>query len=92
MIAQLNQTMTEQAAFDGQPARLVELSNRAGMSVTLMDIGATWLSCQLLLASGERREVLLGVGTMQKLRATGELHGGNRRALCKSHRQWAFFD
>ncbi|EHI9278627.1 galactose-1-epimerase [Vibrio vulnificus] len=65
MIAQLNQTMTEQAAFDGQPARLVELSNRAGMSVTLMDIGATWLSCQLPLASGERREVLLGVGTMQ---------------------------
>lgn len=65
MIAPLNQTMTEQAAFDGQPAQLVALSNRAGMSVTFMDIGATWLSCQLPLASGERREVLLGVRTMQ---------------------------
>ncbi|WP_322803031.1 galactose-1-epimerase [Vibrio alfacsensis] len=58
-------TMTQQAAFDGAPANVVELKNNTGMSVTFMDIGATWLSCRLPLACGELREVLLGVGTMR---------------------------
>ena len=58
-------TMSLQNAFDGQPAHLVELTNQAGMRVVLMDIGATWLSCRLPLASGELREVLLGMGTME---------------------------
>jgi aldose 1-epimerase len=40
--------------------RLIRLENRTGMQITLMDWGATWLSCQVPLASGERREVLLG--------------------------------
>lgn len=57
-------TMTQQVAFDGAPANVVELKNNTGMSVTFMDIGATWLSCRLPLANGELREVLLGVGTM----------------------------
>lgn len=58
-------TMTQQAAFDGVPANVVELKNNTGMSVTFMDIGATWLSCRLPLACGELREVLLGVATMR---------------------------
>lgn len=62
-------TMTEQPAFDGQPAQLVELTNVAGGSIVLMDIGATWLSCQLPLACGEQREVLLGVGAMSDFQA-----------------------
>ena len=40
--------------------RLIRLENGNGMQITLMDWGATWLSCQVPLASGERREVLLG--------------------------------
>lgn len=57
-------TMTQQMAFDGHPANVVELTNMSGMRVVFMDIGATWLSCTLPLANGEQREVLLGVGTM----------------------------
>lgn len=64
MTEPLSITMTQQAAFDGAPANVVELKNNTGMSVTFMDIGATWLSCRLPLANGELREVLLGVGTM----------------------------
>lgn len=60
----LFQSMTEQPAYDGQPARLVELTNATGVSIVLMDIGATWLSCRLPLACGEHREVLLGVGAI----------------------------
>lgn len=55
--------MTEQAAYDGQPANLIELSNQAGMRVVLMDIGATWLSCTLPI-NEQDREVLLGVHNM----------------------------
>lgn len=48
--------------LDGQPAKLVHLSNQNGMQMVFMDIGANWLSCQLPLANqqGELgREVLL---------------------------------
>ncbi len=65
MTEPLTITMTQQAAFDGEPAKVVELKNNTGMSVSFMDIGATWLSCRLPLVNGElREEVLLGVGTM----------------------------
>ncbi|MGF1727766.1 galactose-1-epimerase [Photobacterium nomapromontoriensis] len=57
-------TMTQQMAFDGHPAKLVELTNMSGMRVVFMDIGATWLSCTLPLSNGEQRDVLLGVSTM----------------------------
>lgn len=60
----LLQSMTEQPAYDGKPAQLYQLTNAKGVRIVLMDIGATWLSCLLPLACGERREVLLGVGTM----------------------------
>ncbi|WP_038211420.1 galactose-1-epimerase [Vibrio orientalis] len=60
----LFQTMTEQPAYDGKPAQVVELTNASGVSIVLMDIGASWLSCRLPLACGEHREVVLGVGSM----------------------------
>lgn len=64
MATSLLETMTEQVAFDGQPARLFRLVNRNGMAVTLMDIGATWLSCTLPV-NGAEREVLLGTSGME---------------------------
>ncbi|MCC4818963.1 galactose mutarotase [Vibrio splendidus] len=60
----LHQSMTQTAAYDGQPAQLVTLSNKHGMQVTFMDIGATWLSC-ILPVKGNQREVLLGVDSME---------------------------
>ncbi|MFV8907735.1 galactose-1-epimerase [Serratia fonticola] len=47
-------------APDGQPFILTTLKNAAGMTVTFMDWGATWLSALLPLKSGEQRELLLG--------------------------------
>ncbi|WP_447871194.1 galactose-1-epimerase [Serratia fonticola] len=52
-------------APDGQPFILTTLKNAAGMTVTLMDWGATWLSALLPLKSGEQRELLLGCQTPQ---------------------------
>jgi galactose mutarotase-like enzyme len=60
----LFETMTQTMAFDGLPAKLVKLHNKNGMSVTFMDIGATWLSC-IVPVGNEAREVLLGVSTME---------------------------
>ncbi|PMN97889.1 galactose-1-epimerase [Vibrio sp. 10N.222.55.F9] len=60
----LHQSMTQTPAYDGQPAQLVTLSNTHGMQVTFMDIGATWLSC-ILPVKGNKREVLLGVNSME---------------------------
>ena len=59
----LQQSMCEDVAWDGQIAQLFVLKNKQGMQVTLMDVGATWLSCELLI-EGEFRDVLLGVDTM----------------------------
>lgn len=56
---------TTTVAPDGQPFNLTTLHNAAGMTVTLMDWGATWLSAVLPLKSGEQREVLLGCQTPQ---------------------------
>ena len=63
MAETLKDTMAAEPAFDGSPAKLVTLQNLAGMSVTFMDIGATWLSCVIPLHE-ENREVMLGVSTM----------------------------
>lgn len=59
----LAQTMVVHPAYDGKPAKIFELTNKNGMKVTFMDIGATWLSCKLPLADKEH-EVLLGVANM----------------------------
>ncbi|SUI48605.1 Aldose 1-epimerase [Serratia quinivorans] len=50
-------------APDGQPYQLTQLKNAGGMTVTLMDWGATWLSAVLPLKSGKTRELLLGCQT-----------------------------
>ncbi|MBD1557205.1 galactose-1-epimerase [Vibrio sp. S9_S30] len=50
-------------ARDGKPAKVITLRNQLGMTVSLMDIGATWLTCRLPLASG-LRDVVLGVNNM----------------------------
>ncbi len=44
---------------DGQPPRLVELAHASGVRLSLMDWGATWLSCRVAV-DGFEREVLLG--------------------------------
>ena len=42
------------------PYRRVTLEQPGGLRIELSDLGATWLSCQVPLADGTRREVLLG--------------------------------
>nr|WP_041394338.1 galactose-1-epimerase [Photobacterium profundum] len=61
----LHQSMTQDIAFDGSPAKIFTLTNSNGMSVSFMDIGATWLSCCVDLGE-TTREVLLGVATMKQ--------------------------
>ena len=56
--------LAEQPAYDGHPAKLVTLVNANGMRLLFMDIGATWLSCQVPV-EGDLREVLLGVSSME---------------------------
>lgn len=51
---------TPQLAPDGLPYRISTLRNDAGMVVTLMDWGATLLSCRVPLNDGSVRETLLG--------------------------------
>lgn len=50
-------------APDGLPIRVTVLRNNAGMDVTFMDYGATWLSARVPLADGSVREALLGCAT-----------------------------
>jgi aldose 1-epimerase len=40
--------------------RMLELTGSDGLTLRLMNHGATWLSCQVPLPDGSRREVLLG--------------------------------
>ncbi|RJF58710.1 galactose-1-epimerase [Serratia inhibens] len=56
-------TESLQLAPDGQPYQLTRLQNAGGMTISLMDWGATWLSAMLPLKSGETRELLLGCRT-----------------------------
>ncbi|MGG4609703.1 galactose-1-epimerase [Providencia sp. Me31A] len=50
-----------------QELQLIELSNKNGMKVVLTSLGASWLSCILPLASGQR-DVVLGSPNMAKQR------------------------
>lgn len=56
-------TDTTTLAPDGRPFIVTTLRNAGGMTITLMDWGATWLSAILPLSSGEKRELLLGCST-----------------------------
>lgn len=61
----LDNTMGQTPSYDGKPAKLVHLKNANGMTATLMDIGATWLSCSVPVKS-EQREVLLRTKNMEE--------------------------
>lgn len=50
----------QQLKLDQRDIILSTISNNNGMSITLMDWGATWLDCQVPLVDGSLREVLLG--------------------------------
>lgn len=56
-------TETPTLAPDGLPFRVLTLRNSAGMVVTLMDWGATLLSCRVPMNDGSVRETLLGCAT-----------------------------
>jgi aldose 1-epimerase len=50
---------------DGNPLQLFTLKNDTGFEVTFMDWGATWASCIVPLASGEKRETLMSFVTFE---------------------------
>lgn len=50
-------------APDGRPVTIISLACE-GLRLQLMDWGATWLSCQVPLAGGRTREVLLGCASV----------------------------
>lgn len=51
---------TSGLAPDGQPFQITTLRNHAGMVVSVMDWGATLLSCKVPMKDGSTREALLG--------------------------------
>ena len=61
----IEQKIHSQPFTDGLPAKVFTLTNRHGSSISVMDVGATWLSCKIKMHN-ELREVLLGVDSMQK--------------------------
>lgn len=61
----LTDEMQQTPFVDGLPANIFILSNAQGSSISVMDVGATWLSCKIQMQE-ELREVLLGVNSMQK--------------------------
>ena len=56
----IQQSIQSGLANDGQPANVVTLINANNMSISVMDIGATWLSC-ILPVEKSSRDVLLGM-------------------------------
>lgn len=62
-LQRLNEEMRESNWLDGQPAKLVHLTNCTGMTVSFMDVGATWLSA-CISVNGEPRELLLRAKNM----------------------------
>lgn len=56
-------TTTDVICPDGQALNLIRLTHPSGISLDLMDWGATWVSCRVGMADGER-EVLLGHATL----------------------------
>ncbi len=62
-----NEPLMKGKAKDGCAPMFITLTNKNNMSVTFMDIGATWLSCMVPVKNRkEPREVLLNVGHMEE--------------------------
>lgn len=55
----MNKPVSAETQYADEP-RLIRLENSNGMQITLMDWGATWLSCRVPVADQASREVLLG--------------------------------
>lgn len=47
-------------APDGKPFRCFDITNNRGMTISIMDWGATWVSCRVPVEQ-QLREVLLGL-------------------------------
>lgn len=58
-------TQPETLAPDGLPVKLVRLKHESGLSLDIMDFGATWLSCKVPMPSGELREVILACARLE---------------------------
>ncbi|WP_038177947.1 galactose-1-epimerase [Vibrio rhizosphaerae] len=65
----MQKSFAEQTSAENQTQwkELIILQNSRGMRAAFTPMGATWVSCQLPLAQGEMREVLLGVDSEQVL-------------------------
>ncbi|WP_105901260.1 galactose-1-epimerase [Vibrio gangliei] len=61
----LKHSLESNCFSDGLPANINILKNHHGMTATFMDVGATWISCQLPTAQG-MREVLLGMTSLKE--------------------------
>lgn len=71
--AQLEHAMTRTPSFDAKLAQCVHLMNTAGMSVSFMDIGATWLSCTLPVKGGPREVLLRAPDMAEQMKQTAYL-------------------
>ncbi|MCS6067223.1 hypothetical protein LNO81_07970 [Klebsiella variicola subsp. variicola] len=80
-------TQTTALAPDGQPWRQVTLRNKAGMTVTVADWGATLLSAEVPLADGSLRHPLLGCARLEGLCPPGRVSWRLGRPLRQPYRQ-----
>ncbi len=53
-----------------QAAKIIELTNQNGMKITLTNLGASWMSCILPLASGQRDVILGSPNIAQQMQQT----------------------
>lgn len=70
----IQQSIQSGLAADGQPAKVFTLTNANQMSISIMDIGATWLSCILPIEHAPR-EVLLGMLKLEEYLSHGAYLG-----------------
>ncbi len=54
---------------------VLTLRHPSGLALSLMDLGATWLSCKVPMPGGESREVLLGRASTREPQAVGAFLG-----------------
>ncbi len=66
--------LEQQLGRDGLSVNVIELKNNHGMTATFMDIGATWLSSQVVV-NGKPREMLLGIHSIDDHYRSGACMG-----------------